>query len=208
MPHVHLTSWQAALLVVSVGLAGGWFLMLWLVSTASRQRHVRAQPETGDLGPESPAVAGMLCHGGRVGDEVAAATLLDLAARHVVDLEEVDPQLSLCRIRQPGGAGLAPYERRILSYLDALAARECGDRPVGGDPESREALAGAAKLGLLGALFKYIVIAVLALKKALIVVIVAIVAGVKKLWGKATGNASTPDHLLPPRVDPPPPPAA
>jgi hypothetical protein len=122
MPHVHLTSWQAALLVVSVGLAGGWFLMLWLVSTASRQRHVRAQPETGDLGPESPAVAGMLCHGGRVGDEVAAATLLDLAARHVVDLEEVDPQLSLCRIRQPGGAGLAPYERRILSYLDALAA--------------------------------------------------------------------------------------
>ena len=38
MPHVHTTAGQAALLVVSAGLAGGWLLMLWLVSTASRQR--------------------------------------------------------------------------------------------------------------------------------------------------------------------------
>jgi uncharacterized membrane-anchored protein len=61
------------------------------------------------------------------------------------------------------------------------------------------ALAGAAKLGLFGLLFKYILVAVLALKKAVIVVVVAIVAGVKKLWSKFTGKASTPDHLLPPR---------
>lgn len=66
------------------------------------------------------------------------------------------------------------------------------------------ALAGAAKLGLFGLLFKYIVVVVLALKKAVILVIVAVVAGVKKLWSMVTGKTKTPDHLLPPRNDPPP----
>jgi uncharacterized membrane-anchored protein len=61
------------------------------------------------------------------------------------------------------------------------------------------AIAGALKLGLFGALFKYIIVAVLALKKALIVVVVAVIAGAKKLWAKFTGKANTPDHLLPPR---------
>lgn len=60
------------------------------------------------------------------------------------------------------------------------------------------ALAGAAKLGLFAALFKWIVVAIVALKKAAIVVVVAIVAGVKKLWAKFTGKSSTPDNLLPP----------
>ncbi|HEX4139476.1 MAG TPA: DUF2167 domain-containing protein [Candidatus Methylacidiphilales bacterium] len=61
------------------------------------------------------------------------------------------------------------------------------------------ALAGAAKLGLFGLAFKWIIAAVLALKKALILVVVAIVAGVKKLWSKITGQSKTPDNLLPPR---------
>jgi hypothetical protein len=94
----------------------------------------------GDLGPEPPAVAGMLCRGGRggrVGDEAAAATLLDLAARHVVDFEETDAQLSLCRIRQPGDTGLTPYERRILSYVDALATGDVAPAPALAAGETR-----------------------------------------------------------------------
>ena len=59
-------------------------------------------------------------------------------------------------------------------------------------------LAAAAKLGLFGAFFKWIIAAVIALKKLVIVVIVAIVAGVKKLWASITGKNKTPDHLLPP----------
>ena len=66
------------------------------------------------------------------------------------------------------------------------------------------ALAGAAKLGLFGLLFKYIFVVVLALKKAVILVVVAFVAGAKKLWSMITGKRSTPDHLLPPRNNPPP----
>jgi Predicted membrane protein (DUF2207) len=122
MPLSLSAAWQSLLLVASVVLTGGWLLTLWLVSLPSRQRPVRAQPTTGDLGPEPPAVAGMICHAGRVGDEAAAATLLDLAARHVIDLSQAaDDQPTLCRLRQPGDADLAPYERRILSYLSALA---------------------------------------------------------------------------------------
>ena len=60
------------------------------------------------------------------------------------------------------------------------------------------ALAGAAKLGLFGLLFKYIIVAVVALKKAIIFIIVAVVAAVQKLWAKFTGKSKTPDHLLPP----------
>jgi uncharacterized membrane-anchored protein len=65
------------------------------------------------------------------------------------------------------------------------------------------ALAGAAKLGLLGGLWKFIVVGVLAMKKAVIVVVVMIVAGVKKLWARFSGKSSMPDHLLPPRGGPP-----
>jgi uncharacterized membrane-anchored protein len=65
------------------------------------------------------------------------------------------------------------------------------------------ALAGAAKLGLFAAFFKWIVVAALALKKALIVVVIAVVAGVKKLWAKMTNRSSTPSNLLPPQDRPP-----
>jgi uncharacterized membrane-anchored protein len=67
------------------------------------------------------------------------------------------------------------------------------------------ALAGAAKLGLFGLMFKYIVVAALALKSAVIggfkfivAGLFAIVAAVKKFWGKMSGKAKTPDNLLPP----------
>ena len=59
-------------------------------------------------------------------------------------------------------------------------------------------LAAAAKLGLFGAFFKWIIAAVIALKKLVIVAVIAIVAGVKKLWASITGKNKTPDNLLPP----------
>ncbi len=68
------------------------------------------------------------------------------------------------------------------------------------------ALAGAAKLGLFGFLVKYFFVALLALKKGLIVLVVALVAGLRKLWGKFTGKSSTPGHLLPPPGNGPTPP--
>ena len=78
MPHFHPTAWASVVLAVSIGLTAGWLLLLWRISRPGRERHLRAQAATSDLGPEPPAVAAMFTHGGRVGDGVAAATLLDL----------------------------------------------------------------------------------------------------------------------------------
>jgi uncharacterized membrane-anchored protein len=62
------------------------------------------------------------------------------------------------------------------------------------------ALGAAAKLGLFGVILKYGLAAVLALKKLVIVIVVAVVAGFKKLMAKLTGkSSSTPEHLLPPQ---------
>ncbi len=65
------------------------------------------------------------------------------------------------------------------------------------------ALAAAVKLGLLKGLW----VGVLALKKFIIIGVVAIVAGFKKMMARFSGKSSTPDHLLPPPGNPPPPPA-
>jgi len=63
------------------------------------------------------------------------------------------------------------------------------------------ALAGAVKLGLLKGLW----VGILALKKFIIIGIVAIAAGFKKMMARFSGKSSTPDHLLPPPGNPPPP---
>ncbi len=112
------------------------------------------------------------------------------------DFPEIDqkvPQILAMVDFQPGNtyAEFDPKIDKVAEY--GLAALVAGG-----------ALAGAAKLGLLAAGFKWIVAGVLALKKLIIVVIVGIVAGVKKLWSKVTGKASTPDRLLPPGGNPPP----
>jgi len=68
------------------------------------------------------------------------------------------------------------------------------------------ALAAAAKLGLLAGAWKFILAAVLALKKVIIVAVVAVIAGFKKILAKFSGKSSTPDHLLPPPDNRPGPP--
>jgi uncharacterized membrane-anchored protein len=113
------------------------------------------------------------------------------------DFSEIDgkvPQLISMVDFQPGNT-YADFDPKV----DKIAEYGLATLVAGG------ALAGAAKLGLFGLLFKYIVAVVLALKKAIILVIVAVAAGAKKLRGMMTGKSKTPDHLLPPRDNPPPP---
>jgi Predicted membrane protein (DUF2207) C-terminal domain len=74
-------------------------------------------PRTLDLGSEPPAVANLLVHGFRVTDEAVPATLIDLAARNVVDIEERGPGVFYVRLRASGDAPLTAYERRVLEHL-------------------------------------------------------------------------------------------
>ena len=71
--------------------------------------------------PEPPAVAGLLCDDFTVGGETAPATLLDLAARRVVVLDEVQPGETVCRLRARDTTDLTPYEEMVLDQLRAKA---------------------------------------------------------------------------------------
>jgi Predicted membrane protein (DUF2207) len=76
-----------------------------------------------DLGPEPPAVVNLLVHDWRVTDEAVPATLLDLAARRVVEIEERGPNVFYVRLRQaPRSEALTPYERRVLAHLERRAS--------------------------------------------------------------------------------------
>ena len=71
-----------------------------------------------DLGPEPPALANMLASGFKVTPDAVPATLLDLAARRVVEIERVDVDKYQCRLRGTGSSGAStPYEGRVLTLL-------------------------------------------------------------------------------------------
>src|SRR2546423_14566993 len=95
---------------------------------------MRPGAPTQDLPPVPPAVAGLLCNDFELPAELPPATLLDLAARHVVRLEEVGPGKTICRMRGAAGSEpLTPYRPRAV------------------DPGPRKALRWGAPAGALAA---------------------------------------------------------
>jgi hypothetical protein len=99
-----------------------WLLAVGIVYIRRRPTKPRAARPTLDLGTEPPAVANFLVHDFRVTREAVPATLFDLAARRVVEIEERGPERYVCRIRGQD-ASLTAYERRVV---DLLARRERG----------------------------------------------------------------------------------
>ncbi|MEO3811915.1 hypothetical protein ABGB17_23200 [Sphaerisporangium sp. B11E5] len=97
-----------------------WALLVAALSYATRSPAVRPGPATGELRPESPAVVDLITGNWRLCDEAASATLLDLAAKGAVEIEEIGPELSLVRVREPRGP-LAPYEKLVYDHVRSLA---------------------------------------------------------------------------------------
>lgn len=101
---------------------------LWLVAVAivyvrRRPNEPHAGPPTLDLGPEPPAIANLLVHDFRVTRDAVPATLLDLAARGLVELEEREHGSYVCRLEQaPPEGPLQPYEARVLALLHRRAS--------------------------------------------------------------------------------------
>jgi hypothetical protein len=77
--------------------------------------------KTLELGAEPPAVVNFLTHGFRVTDDAVPATLIDLAARNVVDIEQRGPGIFYVRLRDADVEALTSYERRVLDHLRASA---------------------------------------------------------------------------------------
>jgi Predicted membrane protein (DUF2207) len=98
-----------------------WFLLFGLMALATRGATPQPGSPTGQFGPEPPALAGLMTNGWRFTGHAVAATLLDLAARRLVTIEEIGPELALVRLARGGAPALRPYEQMVLDHVRKLA---------------------------------------------------------------------------------------
>lgn len=91
----------------------------WFVRTRPRRPDVG--PATIDLGPESPAIVDLLTGGFVVEHDAVAATLLDLAARDWLMVEEVAGGKVIVRVGSGGRDVTTPYEDRLIRHVKDLA---------------------------------------------------------------------------------------
>jgi hypothetical protein len=112
-------------------VAGGAIVgsLLWLAAAAfAFALRTPPTPQVGlrtlALGPEPPAVANFLVNGFAVTEVAAAATVIDLAARRLVDVEQRGPDAFLVRVRPSDDVRLTPYERRVLGVIERRSRDE------------------------------------------------------------------------------------
>ena len=113
-------------LVVGGAMVG---TLLWLAAAALASAwRTPPRPPIGlltlALGPEPPAVANFLVNGFEVTDEAASATILDLAARDLVDVEQRGPDVYYVRVRPAADVALTAYERRALAVIERRSRDE------------------------------------------------------------------------------------
>jgi len=105
--------------ILATAGAIAWGILLAAMAFATRCRDVDPGPAGLDLGgPEPAAVVNLLTSGWRVGHEAVPATLLDLAARRVVAIDQVGEQtLIRTRAQSAESRDLEPYERMVLDHV-------------------------------------------------------------------------------------------
>ena len=111
------------LLVASVLVFALWALVLGALWAASFPRLPSPGPETTDLGPEPPAISNLLVHRFRVTRAAMPATLLDLAARRLLEIQMLGRNNYVIRVRSRDNEGgeLLPYERQLFDWVKSQA---------------------------------------------------------------------------------------
>jgi hypothetical protein len=109
---------RPALWLISAGLGAVWILAIAAVRVSRDPPNPEPGPATDQLGDELPAVVSLLVNNFDVTRHAVPATVLDLAARHVLAIDHVGPDHDVIRIgRAP--AGLRPYEAGVMAVLQA-----------------------------------------------------------------------------------------
>ena len=121
--------WGTVSTLVSVLVLAGVLLVVWYAvvlgaALATRPRDLDPGPPTMELGSEPPAVVNLLVTRCELTADAADATLLDLAARRILELHQPgdDPGRLLVRVRVAEPAGLLPYERRVFDRVREIAS--------------------------------------------------------------------------------------
>lgn len=108
-------SFGVGLFTLAAAVAGV-FVMGWLWRSRA-PRSVRADAAAMDLRDETPAVVDLLTGGFDVDDDAVAATVIDLAARRLIEIDETGGRVRI-RVRSTGDdAELEPYEQRVLRHI-------------------------------------------------------------------------------------------
>ncbi|HEV7761628.1 MAG TPA: hypothetical protein VGO78_21625, partial [Acidimicrobiales bacterium] len=125
--------WQdlgPVLWLIAAGAAAVWFALLGLLAAATNPRAVRPGPATLELGgSEPPAVVNLLASDWRLAHQAIPATLLDLAARKHLAIDQYGDQTMVRVLAHPptnadptAFTALTAYERMVLDHLRGLAA--------------------------------------------------------------------------------------
>ena len=116
--------------LASLALLGA-ALALWLIATlvvrlsSGRRAARRSRSRRRRSCATTPAVVNLLLNGGQVTSDAARATVLDLAARRILELEQPgnDPGQTTVWVRDQNPRGLLSFEQRVLDRVKAAAAR-------------------------------------------------------------------------------------
>jgi hypothetical protein len=108
--------------VVALVTLAGYFVVFAVLAVLTRPRRPDPAPASMDIpGDEPPAVAGFLSNTWKVPRSAVPATLIDLAARGIVDIEQVRPEEFNVRLRDRSPAQLTSYEARVYDHVRGLA---------------------------------------------------------------------------------------
>jgi predicted membrane protein DUF2207 len=110
------------LAVVAAASGAAWLVAAGILYLARKPPEPPVGPRTLELGPEPPAVANFLVNDFRVQEDAVPATLIDLAARNVVDVEQRGPGVFYIRLRSRQDEPLTAYEGRVLDHLRRRAS--------------------------------------------------------------------------------------
>jgi len=112
-----------AYVIAAAAVTAVWLLVVGAVRVHRQPREPPELAPSLDLGeePEPPALAGFLAGNFSVRRDAVPATLLDLCARDLAEIERVDVDTYQCKLGHGSPDGLAPYEARVLEHLQRRA---------------------------------------------------------------------------------------
>jgi hypothetical protein len=105
------------LIIAIVATTAAWLALVGAIRTVRQPREPEDVEPTLELGPEPPALAGFLAGNFKVRRDAVPATLLDLCARDLAEIERVDVDRYICRLKADSPDGLTKYEERVFAHL-------------------------------------------------------------------------------------------
>ena len=111
-----------ALLYGSLACSAAFYVVAAVIYLVRRPPVPPTLPAMSDIGPQNPALANLLANGGSVTADAVPATLFDLAARKVVQIEETEAHHYQVRIGPGAASGLERHESRVMRLLQGRAA--------------------------------------------------------------------------------------